>query len=393
MAWLWTWNPWNDYSQWGAKRQGKRDGSKGIPKQDQALNPPYIMALKQVGEQAITQLAQGWENRDRKLLAEYCKAMKEAQRLVTLEKKSRKDFEASSGDRLAAREEYIKHFHISPWAYLILLSLISVAEFFFNTVVFQLFGENKMATMLTALGIALSFPVLAHALGGWLRHGFLIAGKFGVHTALILLDIFVVVSGLIAIAYVREKFLEGQGIDKMLGIQMDPTVVTVVFIVCNLVLFVASAILSYIEHNPDANQYRLRLQDAEKLYRSSQRRLKELEILDARNQDRRATIKAERGKLFNHAQHEAKEWRDNTQMVMSVYRMENLRVRDEATMPECFNSFPPIDVPAALDPNNGTLDWDCSKFLDLQPEPQLIGADSENGDNLPQVKAAVEVEA
>jgi hypothetical protein len=324
------------------------------------------MELKEVGEEIITQRASSWEDRDAELLAEYCMALKERQRLHLLLKDATGDAERSTTDRAASRAQYQKYLHVAPWLYFGILAFIGLAEFPLNSVVFQLFGEAQTYTLIASLSLGLTIPFGAHFLGGMLRHGFMDNGRWSIHTTLIVLLTLVSVGVIVSIAYFREKFFEGSGVGSLLGIEMDPTAVTLAFVSINLLLFVVATVAAYVEHNPQANTWRSKMVDANKLYRTSTRRVRIVERLQARNEDRLSTAESEREKAFLAAMHEIKEIRDWMQRIMSVYRTHNLRTRSEPTMPVSFCRFPPIDCPVNLDPTQATLNWDCGRGARLR---------------------------
>lgn len=366
MPYLWTWSPWNRYSNWGARRHGDRDGKKGIPKLDQKLNPPYIMQLKQIGDQGIEQFEEEYHRKDARLLGDYCRLKREEEVLNETLRKSRDERDRAKESEIDAQREYVKHFHVKPMTYWVALLLISVGEFVINTVVFQILGDDKQKTMLAAIGVGVAVPWLGHALGGQFRQGFLDKGKIGRHAVTIIVILVAVIGGLVALSYIRQKFFQGSGIDKMLNIQMDPASVTAAFILLNLMLFVAASIASYLHHYPEALGHILNSKHAGTIRRHEQKKVGLLERRLAQNTAQLAQVSADRLKLYEMTGKDIGDWKSNTQRLISVYQEHNLHARNDGEMPVCFGAYPPIDVAPLFDkPSPSKLSWDCrGVFID-----------------------------
>lgn len=361
---LWIF-PFLRYSHWDAARNGRNDGRVGVPGGEQEKQPPYIMQLKNFAEENIARLAQRWKREDEKLLAQYCRSQQEAETLEEYRNKAGDDLITADGDEKEAHEEYVKHFHLPKVWYWILVVSIGIFELPLNSVVFQLFGENQVFTVMTAISLALILPFCAHFLGGFLKQGILREDKFTTHTVLTIAMILVPLTVLGGVAYLREKFFEGAGVQELLNVQMDFTTVTVTFFVINLLIFLVATVASYVAHDPIAIKYRHNLMDARKLKKNAVKRIDMYERRLAENLERQEEIRATRIKRFGYVQQEAKERRDIVQKLMSAYHTHNVRVRGaEDQMPKCFGIYPPVDVPAVIEPGNdildrADLDWDC----------------------------------
>jgi hypothetical protein len=205
------------------------DGKHGIPEENQEKQPPYVLQLKQVGEENIERICQGWKNNDAVLLANYCKAKSSLEELGPALAKAEQEAREAKTAEDQARQEYVKLLHMKPSWYLLLLLGIAVLELPLNSIVFQLFGEAQSLTILMSLGLGIILPACAHFVGGLLRHGFLRAGKFATESLLIIALCFTAFGSLAGIAYLREKFFEGTGVQKLLGLSLDYTTITLIF--------------------------------------------------------------------------------------------------------------------------------------------------------------------
>jgi hypothetical protein len=364
-----SWLPWARYSHWDAARNGKVDGVKGIPTFDQQLQTAYIMQLKQVAEENIARLAQNWRRQDQKLLADFCKAKRETEVISAWLNKAEEEAANAANDERSAQEEYIKHFHLTPFWYRALLIGIGIVELPMNTVVFQLFGEAQLFNVITSLGLGLVLPTCAHFTGGFLKQGFFKGGSFSTHTTLIIALIGVALGSLAGIAYVREKFFESSDVQQVLGIQLDYTAVTLIFFLINLLIFVVATVAAYVTHDPDASRHWHDRQTARKLLKNARKRVR---LLEERQQEAQAwlyDVAARRNNAFEHTKDEAKEMRDITQKLISVYQTHNVRRRSSPQMPVSFTKYPPIDVPVDIDPGTAKLQWECERGGQPTPVP------------------------
>lgn len=369
--------PFLRYSHWDAARNGRNDGRAGVPTDEQEKQPPYIMQLKNYAEENIARLTQRWKRQDEKFLAQYCMSRQEADTLEDYLIKAKGDLEISSTDEKDAHEEYVKHFHLAEMWYWILVIGIAIFELPLNSVVFQLFGENQTFTLLTAISLALILPLCAHFLGGFLKQGIVREGKFSTHTVMTIAMILIPLAVLGGVAYLREKFFEGSGVQELLNLKLDFTTVTLTFFVINLLIFLVATVASFVAHDPIAMKYRHNLNDARKLKRNAIKRIKLYEHRLAENLERQKEIMSQRIKRFEYVQNEAKEQRDIVQKLMSAYHTHNLRIRDaNKDMPKCFEKYPPIDVPPKIEPGNDVLlraelNWDCEAVI-LTQENEVI---------------------
>ncbi len=66
--------PWNRYTKFRSRWNGRKDGKIGIPAVDQQQHAPYELELQKLAEENIRRIAQKWEKLDIELKSEYCKA-------------------------------------------------------------------------------------------------------------------------------------------------------------------------------------------------------------------------------------------------------------------------------------------------------------------------------
>lgn len=357
--------PFLRYSHWDAARNGKHDGRTNIPPKEQALNPPYIMQLKNCYEENIDRLAQNWKRRDEKLFVQYCTTKQQVETLEKHLRRAEEDLANAKRDEAEAQAEYQKHFHTPAKWYLLIASIIGLAEFPLNSLIFQVFGEEKYLTFALAAGLAIVVPIAAHYFGGYLKQGVLREGKISSLTAMVAVIGFLVALLFGGVSYIREQYVENAGVAKL-----DFTTIVVTFLALNLLMFVVASIVSYNSHDLIASKYYQNRGAAQKLKKNAQRRVNLFEERLKKAMERLRVIVAARTKQFEHIQNEMKEHRDIGQKLISLYHSHNLRARADNEMPKCFEKYPPIDVPKEVEPGNDNLpsaqlSWDCEAVANL----------------------------
>lgn len=362
MPTLQSWWPFARYSSWDAARNGKRDGMHGIPEEAQEKQPAYVLQLKQVGEENIERLSQQWKKRDAVFLADYCKAKSTLESLRPLLTRAEHESRSAKEAERTAREEYVKHFHVTPFWYRLMFVSIMILEVPLNSIVFQLFGEAQLLTILMSIGIGIILPLCAHFVGGLLRHGFLRAGKFATESWLIISLCLTAVGSLAGIAYLREQFFESTGVQQLLGLTMDYTTVTMIFFAINLLIFMVATVAAYVAHDPTATRHLQDIKAAAKLLKNEENKVRLAEARIQQTQANLHEIASQRQKAFEHTRHEIDEIRNIIQRLISVYEQHNQRHRGSTRKPLCFEHYPEINTrDFHLDPQNSdaVLNWDC----------------------------------
>lgn len=351
---------WISYSYFGAWLNGRIDGKKNIPLADQEEHAPYEKRLTLIADENIRRVAQKWDDEDRKLKGEYCDAKRE---YIDALKDLNKDKE-EHGEALQDYEGALKkkrgsstYPHLSHKAYLAFVILIGLSEFPLTAFVFDILGENRLLTYLFAAALCITLPMASHFLGIILREQF--TKKNGI-IATVILALFVGV--IVSIAYLREKFFEASDFQKVLGMQMDPTTVTLVFIFIQLFIFGIASIASYLAHDPHPQ-----IKRAKKEFEDARNRLRKgsKEVIEAEERVDKAAevlvkIEALRIRTFEKYQSMVDELVAIQRRIIEVYRTHNLRRRNDR--PKSFNDYPSIEIPHSLQ----ELDVDCGIADDLE---------------------------
>lgn len=351
---------WISNSEFGAWMNGRADGKRNIPKEDQTDHPPYVKWLAKIAAENIERIAHDWEKEDEDLKGKYCDAKRDY--LVALKElnKERADkglAEQKFEDALKKKRSSSDYPHMSPLAYKLLIGFIAVGEMPLTAFVFQILGENKLFTFLFAAVLCVSLPVSAHFLGIMIRE------KLEPKKRIIFATTLLIFLGvLFAVAYMREKFFEGQDVQEIWEVAMDPTVVTVVFITIQLFIFWVGTLASYFAHDPHQDRRR-----ALKEFDDAKEKLV-VATKDAQNADAKvdkaaevlAKIEALREKVFNQFCTKQKDFENRCHRMIEFYRKHNLRVRSDC--PISFNSYPESKTPESLK----NLNKDCGLTDDME---------------------------
>jgi hypothetical protein len=250
--------------------------------------------------------------------------------------------------------------HSIPKGYWVLFTFLAICEFPMNSVVFDILGEAKWLTYLLAAGLGVIIPLSAHYMGIMLRRESPFESlKSALKASFLFVSVFAVLLGL---AYLREKFVTGADIASVLGVEMDPRMVTIVFLSINLLIFVVATLASYMVHIDVADEQI-------RSYHRTLRSLKEVEdVLDDTSGslnklkakcdevgEHISGLMVTREKILQKNRESAEAHRDTAQWLINVYRTSNTRARKDSQMPKCFKTMPAIDISAFDAP----LDEEC----------------------------------
>lgn len=355
---------WISYTYFGAWLNGRMDGKRNIPMSDQEDHSPYEKRLALIADENIRRVAQKWDNEDRKLKGDYCRAKREyIDALKDLNKERGEHGEALQDyeDALKKKRDSSTYPHLSTKAYLAFIILIGLSEFPLTAFVFDILGENRLFTYIFAAALCIALPMASHSLGVFIREQF---NKKNSIIAAVNLLLFVVV--IVAIAYLREKFFEASEFQKVLGVQMDPTTVTIVFIFIQLFIFGVTVTASYLAHDPHPNLKRAKkdFEDAKKRLQKESREVFAAEERVDKAAEVLVKIEALRGRTFEKYQSMVDEITAIQRRIIEAYRTHNRRRRNDS--PKSFKNYPHIEIPHSLQ----ELDVDCGIADDMEGQHQ-----------------------
>lgn len=343
------------WKRWKAIRRGKKDGKVGYPPVESEHPSHYEARRINDAEAQIRHLAELYEQADKKLKEQYCKE------LVTLDNLNDR-IKTLEDDHKEAKDAYKDRRKTTapprppvpvPLSYWIIFAFLALCEFPMNSVVFDILGEAKWLTYLLAAGLGVTIPLAAHFLGIQLRTESPFESLRGACKAIFITII--VLAVLISVAYIREKFVEGSKITTLLGISMDPRMVTIVFLSINMLIFMVATISSYFYHidvgdemKRERYHYEGIMKESQKLLNGLTRDLGALHKARDEIEESISRIRAARDNLFDQYAARAKNIRKTTEWLISIYRHENIYSRAKAGKgsqePASFQKEPEIDI-------------------------------------------------
>lgn len=235
-----------------SRRHGRRDGDEGIPSSKVGGDARHLGVLKNRGELAGSSIGGQFVASDNRIRREYREAHHQHIEL----RAELNHLEAyADEDRLHKSKATI-----APRWYFIALCLLVVSEFPLNTVAFQVLEEGAWQTALMTLSLAVTLLACAHGLGAALhdpkdpreRENARPEFSPGVKKWVLVLIVVPVIACL-AVALVRFFFLDVAG---TLVSRQNLPFIAIAFLVINLLIYTAGTMLSWLYHNPFAENAR-----------------------------------------------------------------------------------------------------------------------------------------
>jgi hypothetical protein len=232
---------------------------------------------------------------------------------------------------------------LSRTKYYLLMFLFILSEIPMNSLAFAVFGESQLFTWVMALGIAVSIPWIAHAMGILLKRGSKPWWKSGIGVAALSI---LTIGGLVAIGYVRVQYLGDLAETDAVGNAGSSKFIGAAFVGLNLVILAAATISSYFAHDVDPL--------LENLHRRTNKINKAMRKIEAKH-----------NKLFSEQQQEVNRIHQEAQELVFYYRKINQRERPDHTKPESFNTEHKMDMNFNTKESNQEM-LDATRILKLK---------------------------
>jgi hypothetical protein len=324
---------------WRARRDGRRDGRRGIPTSREPSQPPALVQIAHRAHEALAELAKSV-------------AVDEATRHAQLEaaERERRDAEFdvdvasqavakrdNPGDSFTAKAAEDRGPRVNRRTYVAAIVAIVIAEFPLNAIAFRLFGEAEVLTWVMTASLAVTLVLCAHGLGSFLRQPNPTMAERRWIYVLIALPVLTIV----AIAVIRARYLsvsaELTGLDTL-----GPVVGSAAFLIINLLVYTGATMLSYLAHAP-SDRARTEHEQAQQELKDATRRARSYEQAVARlDGASEETLKAMRARAEQVvAYHRG---------LMAAYCTANLRARGNPEVPDSLREMPSIEMPSALRP-------------------------------------------
>ncbi|NWG32586.1 MAG: hypothetical protein HXY29_13995 [Rhodocyclaceae bacterium] len=291
---------------------GKKDGKIGLPQRDDPKQAPFEQRVHAAADNTIKKIHGKWESADSLMSARY---------QITKDTLRRAWDNYDKAINRLGRDTTVN----SMAHYYIVLSIIGLAEAATTYVIFGLFGESSIITIIMTISIMIGLPLAGHFCGRFIKHGL----KDKKEKILFFIVMCIAVSFLVAVAIIRNIYMTiaaQNGQERMIS----STTATFTFITLNLTLFIASIIASYFAHDSDPHIYGLK-----RRYEKNHRRFQK--------------IRANRESLRDKKKGESEAVVEAAKEIIAAYRDHNLRKRmklGNMERPISFNNNPVIDIPS-----------------------------------------------
>jgi hypothetical protein len=359
---FWVWLP---VSERRAYREGVRDGrtwrwrigwppwetKEPFPGVDCSGPPPAERAICEAANAMLRSLAARWNEEDRKLL-EPCKTAREEyvaadRRLGELraeDARAIREYEAAGSSYRSLQHPLLPWWwHVSVWFFIL------VGEFSFNQVVFNIFLQPRIDTVVMALGLVVAVVVAAEFVGRTLRRQRKGRGEvLWLVVPLVAFAFFV----FLGCSYIRRKYVEYAGAGA-LGLSLSPVALDAIFLAFNMFLFLVNAVAAYYASPPDPDAFgkaKQRVREARRRMARLEPQLKELSERLARARTKLAQAHVRRTREFGRFQEQARVLIEGAAVAVNAYRQGNMRARSGTQAPNCFTLDPRqyIEFPGAL---------------------------------------------
>lgn len=328
------------FARFKARWEGRRDGSRSIPSNDEErVQPQSLLGLGDDAEERLQAVAEAWEQLDVTAQGEIAEL---EVRLIAAERgvvSAEAALNAQAGAEpthplpeqraFEPGSDYIKDFaaevpepsitasmlRLPRPLYFLLMLLLAAFEFPLNMFAFRLFGEAEFFTWIIAAGLSLVLVVCAHLLGIFLA----VPEDSRVRRRSRWILILVGTTLILSIAMVRRDFVESSFGSE----DLSPLLSMFTFMLMNIAMYAAATFLSYVAHNPHraveaANERRQaeirRLQQEARLREEARREREFARLKNLREQE------IERREAPERRLRQAREYRDEIERALRSAR-------------------------------------------------------------------------
>jgi len=349
-------------------RKGKRDGrswrytiwpfkqlKSPEPKSDQDIPAQYEVEIIKAAENKISHEAEKWKALDEKLKPDYCEKLSVRNSALKEFSKESEEAEISQREFDTAKQKYealtMPALDVK-WRNFWLLFL-AVVEFPLNSEVFTIFGESQIKTLVFASSLCVGIPIFGHFFGQSIRQEY----KNTSDKILMITMPIVTLSVLAVLGFIRSHYFEAVVNQHLIGISINPSQMTILFIIINVAIFFIAIIVSYEGSHPDkrkfhtvVNRYKTALKRLEKETAEASEAGSELKAAEKQLQ----RIRQKRQKSYESFLQSIQTIVDTGEWLVSAYRAANLRER--MNIPPCFKAE--AQIPKSPQ-ESLILDWNC----------------------------------
>jgi hypothetical protein len=226
---------------------------------------------------------------------------------------------------------------------LLFTAIICLGEIVFNTMAFQTMGDNMLFCFLLSTSVTLAIFSLAHFAANQFKN-----------TESRKKKIMVVAGSLLAASAV---FIVLANLRSAYMAQNDILTNPVIFFVLNLILFIATALVSY-QLMPSKKEI-AENREIDKIHETIEKLKKEILVLELEKDDINRALterNIERSRLAHYVEYTVARIIKKYQEALAIYKSENINTRTDGKIPVCFTEeIPPIKV------NNSVINYQFIK--------------------------------
>ena len=299
------------YKRGTVKKNAIVDAKNNIPAADDPNPSQFEQELMAMAQHEARQVTSKYGPKLDLLIGKHKPLQKDYQRIS-------KDYDAHAA-KIQRSEPSVE---LSRGKYYILMFLFVMGEIPMNSLAFAVFGESQIFTWIMAIGVAVSIPWIAHAVGILLKRGSTPWWKNGIGVSFLLL---LTVSGLLAIGYVRVQYLGDLSDSGAVGGFTNSKFIGAAFVGLNLVILAAATLCSYFAHDKDPL--------LEHLHRRTNQLDKALRAIEAKH-----------NRLLTKQRQRINRIHQGTQELVYFYRKINQRLRPDHMKPKSFENKHAMDM-------------------------------------------------
>ncbi len=292
------------YSRFKARRNAIKDAKKNIPGRDDQNFSQFEMELMAMARNEARQVTAVCGPKLELLNGRRKPLVKDYERIS-------KDYDAHA-TKIHRSEPNVE---LSRGKYYVLMTIFVLGEIPMNSLAFAVFGESQIFTWIMAVGVAVAIPWIAHSLGILFKRWSDPWWKNAVGIGALL---FLTIGGLVAIGYVRVKYLGDLSESGAVTGFASSTFIGAAFVGLNLVILAAATLCSYFAHDKDPM--------LEHLHRRTNQLNKAIQAIEAKYK-----------KILTKQRQEIDRIQQRTQEIIYYYRKINYRARPDHEKPKSFD--------------------------------------------------------
>ena len=326
------------YSKKEVQQNAIIDAKNNIPNRDDPNFSQFEQECMAMANNEARQIMSKYEPQLEILNGKHKPMLKEYERIS-------KDYDAHS-KKIGRSEPSVE---LSRGKYYVLMFLFVLGEIPMNSLAFSVFGESQIFTWIMALGVAVAIPWIAHAVGILIKRGSVPWWKNTIGVAALLL---LTIGGLVAIGYVRVKYLTDLSQAGAVGSIGSSVFVGYAFVGLNLVILAAATLCSYFAHDKDPL--------LEHLHRKTNQINKAMRAIEAKH-----------NKIVTEQEQKINRIHQQTQENIYFYRKINQRERPDHEKPKSFEKEHEVILDFEMQGRSNKV----QKMLDATTQMRVRAAD------------------